>query len=335
VFAFALSGCCALASYHVDPELKSDHLENGHFFNVEPTEHSLGDALRWGFTRTPGRWDDWVEADPGPPPPERVYGSTLRITYINHATVLIQTQGVNILTDPVWSYRVGPLSWVGIRRHRPPGIRYEELPPIDAILISHSHYDHMDLPTLRQLAKDHHATAIVGLGDRDRLIDTGIQDVREMDWWQTETLIEGIQVTAVPARHWTKRSLCDLNGTLWNGYVIHGTFGAVYFAGDTGYGRHIQQIHEHFPNVRAALLPIGAYLPAWFMGPVHLSPDEAVSVHEELGAATTIPIHFGTFEQGDDGQFQPIDALRHAMSEHNPVSFGVTILEFGEGRDIP
>jgi L-ascorbate metabolism protein UlaG (beta-lactamase superfamily) len=260
---------------------------------------------------------------------------TLRVTFVNHATVLLQMDGVNILTDPVWSERVSPVSFAGPRRHRPPGLRFEDLPPIDAVLVSHNHYDHMDLATLRQLAGAHRPPVFTGLGNTKFLTRQDVPGARDLDWWESAPLGAGVTVTAVPARHFSTRGFIDRDRTLWCGYVVEGPSGSVYFAGDTGWGSHFEKIGRRFPNLRLALLPIGAYRPRWFMAPAHIDPEDAVRAHETLGAATSIAIHFGTFAQADDGETEPIEELRAALARRLGSKPRFLLLDNGESVDVP
>ena len=292
----------------------SDHFDGRRFHMAIARERHLTDYVQWLVQREPGRWETWVDRPPGPPPPLRVDGTALQATPINHSTVLIQTAGLNILTDPIWSHRASPFSFIGPDRHVPPGIRFEDLPPIDAVLISHSHYDHMDLPTLKRLWERDQPRIFVGLGNRGTLEAAGIGGAVETDWWQSHVLAPGVRVHGVPAQHWTSRGLFDRNRTLWLGYVVETPGGDVFFAGDTGFGPHFAAIGARFPNLRLALLPIGAYLPRWFMKPVHMNPSEAVAAWRTLGAEHALGIHYGTFRLAEEGQQQPIADLAAALS---------------------
>lgn len=290
---------------------KSDHFDGKMFHNIAPTEHAgAGDMVKWLTTRDEGPWDEWREIAPGVPP-QRVAGSDLRITLVNHATLLIQTRNVNILTDPMWSERCFPVSFMGPKRHHAPGIRFEELPPIDAVVISHNHYDHLDVPTLQRLAREHRPRILAGLGNDAFLRTQGLSG-EALDWWQSAS-VGDVRVHAVPAQHFSSRGLGDRDANLWCGYVIETPDGPIYFAGDTGWGPHFEMIRERFGKPRVALLPIGAFRPRWFMKAVHISPEEAVRAAQILGAAVSIPMHYGTFHLGDDGQDEPVEVLRKAL----------------------
>lgn len=242
-------------------------------------------------------------------PPSAVESPSLLVTFVNHSTVLLQQPGLNILTDPVWSERASPVSFLGPRRHRLPGIEFDRLPPIHAVLLSHNHYDHLDLPTLRRLAASRQQPIFVAPLGLDRYLESrGITPARQLDWGDS-LAVPGATIHAVPAIHFSGRSPFDRNQTLWSGYVIQSAFGAIYFAGDTGFGPHFAWIRDRFGAPRLALLPIGAYEPRWFMSPVHMNPEEALEAHRILGATTSIAIHHGTFQLADEA----IDAPRRRL----------------------
>jgi L-ascorbate metabolism protein UlaG (beta-lactamase superfamily) len=240
----------------------TDHFDGARFANnPKLAHHSGGDFFKWILNRDRGPWDAWTDAPPGPPPPQRVGGDALRVTFVNHATTLIQIGGINILTDPIWSFRCSPVTWTGPKRHRDPGIRFEDLPPIDLVLVSHNHYDHMDLATLERLARAHDPLFVVGLGNGAMLAEHGIAKTRELDWWESLDT-GGLRIHSVPAQHFSARGLCDRDANLWTGFVVeHPQAGRVYFAGDTGFGPHFAQIRERIGAPRLALLPIGAFRP--------------------------------------------------------------------------
>jgi L-ascorbate metabolism protein UlaG (beta-lactamase superfamily) len=259
----------------------------------------------------------------------------LRVTFVNHATVLIQMDSLNILTDPVWSKRVSPVSWFGPTRHRPPGIRFEDLPPIDVVVISHNHYDHMDVPTLRRLVRAFHPRIITGLGNARYLAHHGVPGAEDIDWWQSLPVRPNLRVIGVPAQHWSARSLTDQWRTLWLGFVIEGPSGRVYFAGDTGYAEFFAMIHERFPMLRLAILPIAPARPRKAMAPRHLSAEDAVRADEVLDASTAIAMHFGTFQQGQDSESEPVERLQRAIEEAPPPGLRFWALLNGEARWIP
>jgi L-ascorbate metabolism protein UlaG (beta-lactamase superfamily) len=316
----------------------SDHFNGEHFHNPSNGfPRGGGGLIRWLANRQPGPWRKWIDAAPGSIPPDRVGDGAIRATFIGHSSVLIQMDGINIFCDPIWSKRASPVSWAGPKRHRAPGIPFEHLPKIDLVLQSHDHYDHFDVPTLRRIASQWKPKFAVPLGVARRLLSKKIAadtQIAELDWWQSAQFSESLRLTAVPARHFSGRGLRDRNKTLWCGYIIESPSGTVLFAGDTGYGTHFSEIRARFPKIRLAFLPIGAYRPQWFMGPVHISPGDAVRAHKELGASTSIAIHFGTFRLADDGEDEPVAELHRALDqEKERLRFWT--LEAGEGRDIP
>ena len=287
---------------------RSDHFDGRRFLNLKPTRHaSFFDLMRWLLNRDHGPWEKWREIAPSVPPKR---SDALRVTWVNHATFLIQVANVNILTDPIWSKRCSPVQWAGPRRRHAPGIRFEDLPPIDAVLISHNHYDHLDVGTLRRLPR---AQTFVALGNA-----AFVKGATDLDWWQSAPIANGVRVTCVPAQHFSSRGITDRDANLWCGFVLETPRGAVYFAGDTGWGPHFGMIRERFGPMRLALLPIGAYRPEWFMCPVHISPRDAVRAAEMLEAEVSVPMHYYTFDLGDDGQDEPADVLRSCLGEGGP-----------------
>lgn len=298
--------------------------------HVEPRR-----VLRWLLTRHPAPWPD-VTAEPGPPPPREVTGGALRATMVNHATVLLQTDGINVLTDPIWSKRCSPVPFAGPRRHRPPGLRFEDLPPIHLVLLSHNHYDHLDVRTLRRLAAAHAPTVITGLGNRGALERAGLRDVYELDWWESVAVPSHPKLTvmATPSQHFSGRSPFDRDRTLWCGLALRAPSGTVYFAGDTGYADHFGHIRDRIGPPRLALLPIGAYEPQWFMRRVHMNPADAVRAHRDLRAGTSIGIHFGTFRLTDEPMDEPAAALARARVEAGLDDRTFVLPTHGAGLDI-
>jgi len=326
---------------------QSDHFNGEVFFNpvvVQPGAATPVPEQRRGFSRWVWRWilsadwPRWPEAaaiSPGPLPAARVPQGSVRVTPVGHATFLIQMDGLNILTDPIWSERCSPVSWAGPKRYRAPGIRFEDLPFIDVVLVSHNHYDHLDLPTLERLAGKGVPRAITPLGNGGLIRESGLRAVQELDWWQSVPLAPGITVTLVPAQHFSSRTLWDRNRSLWGGFVVSGPSGNVYFAGDTGYGPHFQEIARRFHPIRFALLPISPYntqqdkeAPGVRFPGVHMGPAEAVQAHRDLGAEVSIAAHFQVFQLGWDGFDEAVNELEATLVKRNvPVgTFLVPVL---------
>lgn len=288
----------------------SDHFDGTRFHNPDsPQAKGLLDVLRWKLTTRPAPWSAAADTPEPVVPPERVSGSECRVTLVNHSTLLIQYAGQNILTDPIWSDRASPVSWFGPRRFARPGVRLTELPPLDLILLSHNHYDHLDIPTLQQLIARHRCRIVVPLGVAPLLAKEAMQGALELDWWQSDG-----SVTCLPARHFSARKATDRNRTLWCSYWIETPAGPIYFAADTAFGPHFAEIHQRFGPPRLALLPIGAYKPEWFMQPVHMSPAQAVEAHRILQPERSLAIHWGTFQLADDAQQEPLNDLKSALA---------------------
>ncbi len=335
-----LLGSYALACIFLSTERfqgpPSGHFDGSRFFNPGmPPRDGFGNFAKWMWTRRPGAWLPPERVPPAPSPPRRVGPGMLRVTPIGHMTVLIQMDGINLLTDPVFSDRIGPFSFIGPVRHRPPGIGFEQLPPIDAVLITHNHYDHLEAASVRRLAAEHHPLFLTGLGNAALLSRLGAERVRELDWWEAEEAIPGLRITALPAAHFSGRSPCDRNRALWAGFAIRGQAGAVLFAGDTGMGPQFAEFARRFGAPRLAIFPIGAYLPRWFMAPVHLSPEQTVELHGQLNAGTSLAVHYGVFRLGDDGQFDAVNELAEILGRRGIGLDRFWILPFGEGRDVP
>jgi L-ascorbate metabolism protein UlaG (beta-lactamase superfamily) len=287
------------------------HFDGKRFLNPNgASARGFREVVRWKLTSRPEPSARFVSDVEPSKPPSCVDGSQLRITLVNHSTLLIQQNGSNILTDPIWSQRASPLAAIGPRRRRQPGVRWEDLPPIDIVLLSHNHYDQLDLATLRRLAGRGPAQFVVPLRVARVLRSHRIGPVHELDWGDSLPLAQAL-IHAVPAVHFSARGIFDRDRTLWCGYVIEAGSRMIYFAGDTGFGDHFAAIRKRFGPPRLALLPIGAYEPRWFMSPIHMSPDDAIRAHEILAAGTSIAIHHGTFQLADEG----IDTPKRRLME--------------------
>jgi len=322
--------------YNTYKGLPSDHFDGSRFYHND-SSNSLKSIIKMLWTMNPPEWPEWINDPPQPTPPKRVENGRLRVTFINHATVLLQLDSLNILTDPIWSKRSSPVSWVGPKRVRNPGVAIEDLPVIDIILISHNHYDHLDLPTLRKLTKKHNPKILVGLGVKKLLESEGFNNVVEMDWWHEFNFNNSTtKITFVPSRHASGRGICDKDKTLWGGFVVEGNSGRIYFAGDTGYGSFLKEINKRFDDFRLAILPIGAYEPRWFMEKEHMNPEDAVRAHQLLNVQQSLGMHFGTFSGHTDETINQHEKdLLKALIKHNIEISKFWVLKFGEGRDVP
>ncbi|WAC25736.1 MBL fold metallo-hydrolase [Ancylobacter sp. SL191] len=308
----------------------SDHFDGIRFFNAGgSTDRSLSDVLRWRLSSRFARWPARVDVSPALPQP-RVAGCV--VTMVGHATVLIQVAGLNILTDPVWSERASPVGFAGPKRVTPPGIRFDDLPPIDAVLLSHSHYDHLDLRTLSRLHRRDKPRLVTPLGN-DTIVRRAIPDIRAIvgDWGGQVEIADNVTVSLVPANHWSARGTRDRRMSLWSGFMLRTPETLIYFAGDTGYGDGAifrRMRHDHgAPDL--ALLPIGAYAPRWFMEPQHADPAEAVRIMRDVEARQAIAIHWGCFQLTDEPREEPPQKLQEALAEHGIAPERFRALEAG------
>jgi len=251
------------------------------------------------------------------------------VTWIGHSTLLIQLQGLNILTDPIWSERCSPLQSIGPKRYVPPAISLENLPKIDIVLISHNHYDHLDRLTIEKLGNK--PLYLVPLKIGKFLEDLQITNYEEFDWWET-IKFNGVKFICAPAQHFSNRYLMDRNKTLWCGWIIDGNKNNFYFAGDTGYFPGFKERGKIYGPFDFVALPIGAYLPRWFMGPVHLNPDEAIKAYQDLRGEIFLPIHWGTFDLADEPLDQPSHVLKAEIAEQKLDFTKFWILKHGETK---
>jgi L-ascorbate metabolism protein UlaG (beta-lactamase superfamily) len=306
---------------------RSDHFDGRRFFNPNG-------ANGQPFWRVPQlllaprtRWPSEVPVEPHRPPvpkPDEVV-----ITFIGHSTVLIQSPAANVLIDPVYSERASPFSFAGPRRVRASGVRFDDLPPISLVLLSHNHYDHCDLNTLRLLEQRFHPAAVTPLGNGRLLRAAGFRQIEELDWWGTSSSAP-LPITVTRAQHFSARTPFDRNRNLWGGFLIEAGGYRILHAGDSGYGPHFQEIGAQLGPIDLALLPIGAYEPRWFMKDIHMNPAEAVQAHLDVGARRSIAMHFGTFQLTPEGIEEPVRALADALREREVSSERFRVMEVGE-----
>ena len=309
----------------------SDHFDGERFFNPHsPAAKTRREIRQWQRTRRKEPWPRHVQ-DPPLAPPGRVAHDRIAATFIGHSTFLLQIGGVCVLTDPIWSARCSPVSFAGPRRARRPGQNLDTLPGVDLLLVTHNHYDHMDLPTLRKVRARWSPRVATGLGNAQHLAKAGIRSAVELDWWQSAALA-GARVTYVPAQHFSSRTLRDRNRSLWGGFVVEANGAVIYFAGDTGYCPHFAEIRQRFPRIDLALLPIGAYEPRWFMRQQHVNPEESVQAHLDLAPRRSLGMHFGTFQLTDEAIDAPVLALRQARTGVGLAAADFDVLAFGETR---
>jgi L-ascorbate metabolism protein UlaG (beta-lactamase superfamily) len=319
----------------------SDHFDGHRFFNPDGEQGTGGGqhglsfilSLLLGKDRQP--WPAHIPVTPTRPA-ARVAGEAMRITWIGHSTVLVQTQGLNILTDPTWSERDSPFSFAGPKRVREPGVRFADLPPIDLVLVSHNHYDHLDLPTLERLWRRDHPLIVTGLGNDTLLGWHGIRS-RAIDWGQSVAVRPGITVKAERVHHWTSRWMADRNRALWTGFALFLPGGGnLYFAGDTGAGDWSWPVVAARDGpYRFALIPIGAYRPRGLLSGNHIDPREAARAFEMLGAQAALGIHWGTFQLSYEAVDEPPRDLRAALIARGIDPARFRTLEAGRSWDVP
>ena len=309
---------------------KSDHFDGRRFFNPAGLTPQPFTAVPRLMREPRMPWPRRIHVPPQVPPP--LGDARAVVTFIGHSTFLIQTEAGNILTDPMYSERAGPL-WFGPQRVRQPAVPLNDLPPIAIVLLSHNHYDHCDTRTLATLAERFNPQVITPLGNGRLVASARIRRVEEIDWWEYAKSTP-MRITLTPAHHFSARTPFDRNRGLWGGFVVDLDGVRIYFAGDTAYGRFFPDVGSRLGPFDLALIPIGAYEPRWFMQAVHMNPDEAVRAHVELGGPPSIGMHFGTFQLTTEGIDEPLRALEAALRERDIPPSRFRTLEFGESLEL-
>ncbi|XP_038068615.1 N-acyl-phosphatidylethanolamine-hydrolyzing phospholipase D-like [Patiria miniata] len=323
-------------------DVTSSVLRDGCFVNPWDTwrEPSFGTGLKFMFTRSESRLPSKQELDQILPvltpdfsaPPN----SGIKVTWLGHASLLVQFDGVSILTDPIFSSFCGPASLVGYKRYRPAPCTVQELPKIHAVVISNSHYDNLDLPTVEQLNNrfGRNLRWFVPLGMKDWFTKTGVEDVIELDWWQENNIPSHSEVTFAftPAQYWSMRNYIDRNKSLWGSWSIIGPYHSFFFAGDTGYCKAFKDIGRRYGPFDLAAIPIGAYKPRALLSPQHVDPPEAVQIHSDIQARQSVGIHWGTFQLGKEGYLAPLEDLKIALDKVRLTDQDFFTLKHGETR---
>jgi N-acyl-phosphatidylethanolamine-hydrolysing phospholipase D len=320
-------------------EVPKHHVPNG-FKNLHiDGRRRWGEFLRWRFGFGP-KEEPALPLNTIPPFLPRVVAAdlnslnhahpdTIQITWIGHATFLIQVAGINILTDPIFSDRASPVSFAGPRRLLPPAISQEHLPPIQLTIISHNHYDHLDRMSVTKLGN--RVKFLVPLGMSKWFREAGLNNVTELDWWQSAEFGK-IRLHCVPAQHFSMRTPFDHNKILWASWVLETPKGNIFFAGDTGYSEDFREIGQKLGPMRLALIPIGGYMPRWFMKSMHLNPQEAVQVHQDVQSQQSIGMHWGTFKLTEEPLAEPPLFLQKVLQERKFAPDKFIVLPFGETK---
>jgi len=331
---FLLVACGSVGTEPL-PGQPPHHVEGG-FRNIDPDFHRPSSWTRWSFV-VRRLWTTSIAPRAFDAPRIANDGAALRsglvpsITWIGHSTLLVQLDGLNFLTDPNWGERASPISWAGPRRLSPPGLAFENLPQIDVVVISHDHYDHLDLGTVKRLAEKHNPLFLVPLGLKAWFADNGMSRVEELDWWQQREY-RGLKFVCVPAQHFSQRTLWDGNTRLWATWAVLSREHRFYFSGDTGYFAGFREIGKRLGPFDVAALAIGAYEPPEIMKSVHLTPEAAVQAFFDLNARTLLGIHWGTFDLAEEPLDEPPGRMLAEARRRGIDSERAWILKLGETR---
>ena len=311
--------------------IDSLNFHEGQFKNAAyiNSQYHWQSILKFIITKKLGEWPSWIENKNTPSLNSQENNNQVVVTFINHATFLIKIGNTRIITDPIFSTFAGPFGLIGPKRRRKPGIAINDLPKIDIILISHNHYDHLDLPSLHKIQKMYNTTVVVPLGNKEWLMNEGIKNIQELDWWEYIKMDNKLEIHFVPSQHFSGRGLFDNNQSLWGGYVIVDPLVQIYHAGDTGYSHHFTEIGKKF-NIDISLLPFGAYKPQWFLQSVHINPAEAWQAHQDLNSKVSIAMHYETFPLSALHYQEAEGELQNVLSKEKVDDNQFNILEVGE-----
>ena len=329
VIIFLIGACSTIET----TSLKKHHRPDGYANNTPQDSPGIADMLEFAWDKMSSD-SKAIEYPIAQNDPLFLQQNTSEptITWIGHATFLIQIGGVNILTDPHFSERASPVSWTGPKRYTPPGLSIEELPFIDFVIISHNHYDHLDLRTIRQLQAKQSQNPpffFVPLGLKSWFKDIAIDNVKELDWWDQDTF-KNFTLHSVPLQHYSSRTPWDRNETLWTSWVIEYDQRTIFFVGDTGYSKDFKDIGKRFGPIDLSLLPIGAYEPRHFMKSIHVNPEEAVMIHQDVQSRYSIGMHWGTFMLTTEDMDEPPRHLQKALQQANVSESEFFLMKHGE-----
>ena len=319
-------------SSYLDKRGRSSFFQEGSFIHPEWPKKGLIDVLKMRFSSDWSSWPDEVEMDYFEKPKKYAEGEEILITHIGHASFLLQIEGVNILTDPVYSERCSPVSFAGPKRVAKPGVSFKDLPPIDLILISHDHYDHLDYPSLELLVERDNPLIYLGLGAAKHLPEKA--RYLEMDWWEEESFSSGLKIHFLPTKHFSGRTLFDRFSTLWGAFVLQTSSYKIYFGGDSAYGKHYKETFEHLGPMDLSLIPIGAYSPRSFMKSAHMNPEEAVMAHLDLESKLSIGMHYGTFQLTAEPIDEPKERLKKELVRRALDLESFRVLKFGKVLEV-
>jgi N-acyl-phosphatidylethanolamine-hydrolysing phospholipase D len=356
VIASALTSGCANVNEDYNPTKKHHRSEGFQNNDASATAKPFSDFLRW-------QWERSRAGLPKPPqqltpiiPPDLKFVSANNgkaqepaITWIGHATMLVQMGGLNILLDPIFSERASPVQFAGPKRYQAPGIALKDLPRIDLVLLSHNHYDHLDIASVKALSEQAGGAPLflVPLGVKKWMAAEGITNVQQMDWWDKQTVKTAsgeVEVHFTPVQHWSARSLGDRRATLWGGYALFASDFHLYFSGDTGYSQDFVDTQKHFAARQTpalgggfdmALIAVGAYEPRWFMKEQHVNPEEAVQIHLDLQAKRSVGVHWGTFDLTDESLDQPPKDLAAARAAKQLPQEAFDVMAIGQTLKLP